>query len=169
MKLGLCVMAPEPISMACVYMCIPSALWKHYCSNKHIRKNRTVGSVAFYVAHVIPKERRQLAPPRTSCSEFWALFFHSDDVLRYSDVLLHFCCGPYIFSSRNPLLLITDLCNAGNEVFMVLTHPKNRTILSNVIALYIILSSFSLPFFLTFNRRNTCYLPMTAIKSQNIL
>jgi hypothetical protein len=84
MKLGMYIMAHEPISMVyfiypfhqsvCLYvcMCIPLSLlgngWvKSYCGNEYTRNNRRiVGRVVFYAVRVILKENRQLILPRAS-------------------------------------------------------------------------------------------------------
>jgi hypothetical protein len=80
MKLGMYIMAPEPISTAyfinsfrlCVCKCIPlivarQRLSRHFLAATNTGNNRRiVGGVVFYVVRVVSKERRQLVLSRTS-------------------------------------------------------------------------------------------------------
>jgi hypothetical protein len=78
MKLGMYVLAPDPISTAyftnppispCVYMCIPLLLLgnEYTCSYRKI-----VGCVVFCVIRILSEESRWLILPRTSCFTFSA-------------------------------------------------------------------------------------------------
>jgi hypothetical protein len=96
MKLGMYIMAPEPISAAyfinpshqfiCLYVCPPIAARqriekKRYRGNEYTRGNRRiVGRVVFYAIRVVSKESRRFVLPRTSCIPQRSIFMLSSHV-----------------------------------------------------------------------------------------
>jgi hypothetical protein len=75
MKLGMYLIAPEPISTAyfinpshwlCV-VCIPLPLLSNDWVNTLPRQQRNFGSVVYYAVRVVSMESMRLILPRTSC------------------------------------------------------------------------------------------------------